>query len=252
MFRSFGDTLIHSSHIDKAVEIDMPLFELPSAPPDKDEKKIGQLIAENLVEDGSTLQIGIGKIPEAVLEALSNHKNLGIHTEMFSNGILPLYEKGCITNSEKRNHRGKIVSSFLIGDKNLYKFVDNNPLIELYGCDYTNSAKVISANPKVVAINSCIEVDLTGQICSDSIGTGFFSGFGGQVDFIRGASEGFDGKGKPIIAFNSATAKGGSKIVPILKPGAGVVTTRAHAHYVVTEYGIASLFGKNMSREHMN
>uniref|UniRef100_T1GJM8 Uncharacterized protein n=1 Tax=Megaselia scalaris TaxID=36166 RepID=T1GJM8_MEGSC len=246
MVRTFGDSLIHSSHFDYAVEIDEPLMELKSSDPSDDERKIGHLIAENLVEDGSTLQMGIGKIPDAVLEALGNHKNLGIHTEMFSNGILPLYEKGCVTNSEKRNHRGKIVSTFVMGDRNLYDFVDNNPMVELYGSDHTNNTKVISANPKVVAINSCIEIDLTGQICSESIGTGFFSGFGGQVDFMRGAAEGFDGKGKPIIAFTSTTAKGTSKIVPTLKPGAGIVTSRAHVHYVVTEYGIACLFGKNM------
>lgn len=246
MVRTFGDTLIHSSHFDYAVEIDEPLLELKSSEPSADERKIGELIAENLVEDGSTLQMGIGKIPDAVLDALGHHKNLGIHTEMFSNGLLPLFEKGCVTNSEKRNHRGKIISAFVMGDRKLYDFVNNNPIVELYGSDHTNNTHVISMNPKVVAINSCIEMDLTGQICSESIGTGFFSGFGGQVDFMRGAAEGFDGKGKPILAFTSTTAKGHSKIVPILKQGAGVVTSRAHVHYVVTEYGIAYLFGKNM------
>lgn len=246
MFRSFGDSTIHSSHFDCAIEIDKPLIEVESSELDQNERQVGKLIAENLIDDGSTLQIGFGKIPDAILENLANHKDLGIHTEMLPNGILNLFEKGCITNSKKRNHRGKCVASFVLGNKRLYDYINNNPIFELYRCDYTNNSKVISANPKVVAINACLEIDLTGQVCSDSVGTEFFSGFGGQVDFLRGAAEGFDGKGKPIIVLTSTTRSGLSKIVPILKPGAGVVTTRAHVHYVVTEYGIASLFGKNM------
>lgn len=246
MFRSFGDSIIHSSHFDYAIEIDKPLIEVDSPRLDQNERLVGKLVSENLVDDGSTLQIGYGKIPDAILENLTNHKDLGIHTEMLPSGILNLFEKGCITNSKKRNHRGKCVASFILGNKELYDFVDNNPVFELYSCDYTNSSRVISANPKVVAINACLEIDLTGQVCSDSLGTEFYSGFGGQVDFLRGAAEGFDGKGKPIIVLTSTTSRGLSKIVPTLRPGAGVVTSRAHVHYVVTEYGIASLFGKNM------
>lgn len=246
MIRTFGDSIIHSSHFDYAVEIDMPLIEVASSNLDENERKIGKLISENLVDDGSTLQIGFGTIPDAILENLTNHKNLGIHTEMLPSGIVNLFKKGCITNSKKRNHKGKSVASFILGNKALYNFVNNHPLFELYSCDYTNSSKVISANPKVVAINACLEIDITGQVCSDSLGTEFYSGFGGQVDFLRGAAEGFDGKGKPIIVLTSTTSKGLSKIVPTLRPGAGVVTSRAHVHYVATEYGIASLFGKNM------
>uniref|UniRef100_T1GH60 Uncharacterized protein n=1 Tax=Megaselia scalaris TaxID=36166 RepID=T1GH60_MEGSC len=234
MPRTFGDSIIHSSHFDYAIEIDSPMPSHGGKPPNEIETKIGQLIAENLIEDGATLQMGIGNIPDAVLTALHDHKNLGIHSEMFANGVVDLVEKGCVTNSEKTFHKGRIVGSFFIGDQKLYDFVNNNPFIEML------------ENPKTTAINSCIEVDLTGQVNSDSIGTTFFSGFGGQVDFIRGAAECFDGKGKPIIAMPSVTAKGVSKITPILKPGAGVVTTRAHVHYVVTEQGIAFLFGKNM------
>lgn len=244
MPRTFGDAIIHSSHFDFAIEIDTPLPLHPSAPPTPVETKIGKLIAENLVEDGATLQMGIGSIPDAVLLALHNHKDLGIHSEMFANGVVELVAKGCVTNAKKSMHRGRIVGSFLIGDQCLYNFVNNNPFIEMMRVDYVNNTHIISQQTKMTAINSCIEIDLTGQICSDSIGTRFFSGFGGQVDFIRGASEGLDGKGKPIIAMPSTTNKGESKIVPLLKPGAGVVTTRAHVNYVVTEYGIAELFGK--------
>lgn len=245
MPRTFGDGVIHSSHFDYAVNVDDPLPEHGGKPPTEVETKIGTLIAENLVEDGATLQMGIGNIPDAVLSALTNHKDLGIHTEMFSAGVIDLMNAGCITNNKKTIHRGKIVSSFLIGTKKLYDFVNNNPLVEMLEVDYVNSTRIIQQQPKMTAINSCIEVDLTGQVVSDSIGTRMYSGFGGQVDFIRGAAEGLDGKGKPIIAFPSS-AKGVSKIAPIIKPGAGVVTSRGHVHYVVTEYGIASLFGKTL------
>lgn len=190
--------------------------------------------------------MGIGNIPDAVLAKLHNHKDLGIHSEMFASGVVDLVKKGCVTNNKKIIHRGRIVGSFLVGSKQLYDFVDDNPFIEMLEINYVNDTKVICRNPKMTAINSCIEVDLTGQVSSDSIGTRMYSGFGGQVDFIRGAAEGYDGKGKPIIALVSATNKGESKIVPILKPGAGVVTSRAHVHYVVTENGIASLFGKTL------
>jgi len=205
--------------------------------------RIGAHCAE-LIEDGATLQAGIGSIPDAVLASLTNHKELGIHTEMFSDGILQLVEKGVITNQHKKKYRGRIATGFLLGSRKLYDFVDDNPSVVMLNIDYVNDASIIKTNPKMTAINSAIEVDITGQVCSDSIGTYHYSGVGGQMDFMRGAalSEG----GKPIIALPSTTAKGISRIVPMLKPGAGVVTTRAHAHYIVTEYGVANLYGKNM------
>lgn len=244
--RTFGDGIIHISHIDYAVKVDTPLPVHGDKPPSAEETKIGKNIAENLVEDGATLQMGIGSIPDAVLSALKDHKDLGIHSEMFAGGVIDLVNRGCITNNRKKFHQGRIVGSFLIGTQALYDFVDNNPFIEMLVVDYVNNTGVIARNPKMTAINSCIEVDLTGQVVSDSIGPRMYSGFGGQVDFIRGAAEGFDGKGKPIIALPSSTKRGESKIVPTIKEGAGVVTTRAHVHYVVTEYGIASLFGKSL------
>lgn len=246
MPRTFGDGIIHVSHFDYAIKHDEPLPDHAPGPLGEEDCKIAKLIAENLVEDGATLQMGIGGLPDAVLNALTNHKNLGIHSEMFAGGVIDLVNKGAITNNNKTIHQGKIIGSFLIGPQKLYDFVDNNPFVEMLRVDYVNNVGVISQNPKMTAINSAIEVDLTGQVCSDSIGTRMYSGFGGQVDFIRGAAEGFDGKGKPIIGINSATKKGVSKIVPTLKPGAGVVTTRAHVHYVVTEYGIAELFGRSI------
>ncbi|XP_017469308.1 PREDICTED: 4-hydroxybutyrate coenzyme A transferase [Rhagoletis zephyria] len=246
MPRTFGDACIHSSHFDFAVEVDSPLPQHGGKPPSEIENKIGKLIADNLICNGATLQMGIGNIPDAVLNACHNHKDLGIHSEMFANGVVDLVKKGCVNNSKKKMHQGRIVGSFLIGNQALYDFVNDNPFIEMYAIDYVNNTSIIKQQPCMTAINSAIEVDLTGQVCADSIGTRFFSGFGGQVDFIRGAAEGLDGKGVPIIALPSVTNKGQSKIVPILQPGAGVVTSRAHVHYVVTEYGIASLFGKNM------
>ncbi|XP_023011497.2 succinyl-CoA:acetate/propanoyl-CoA:succinate CoA transferase [Leptinotarsa decemlineata] len=246
MPRTFGDGIIHISHIDYAVKTDTPLPIHGGKPPTDVECKIGKNIAENLVDDGATLQLGIGSIPDAVLAALTNHKDLGIHSEMFAGGVIDLVNRGCITNNRKTIHKGRMVGSFLIGTQELYDFVDNNPFVEMLVVDYVNNTGIIARQPQMTAINSCIEVDITGQISSDSIGTRMYSGFGGQVDFIRGAAEGLDGKGKPIIALPSSTNKGESKITPILKPGAGVVTTRAHAHYVVTEYGIAYLFGKSL------
>jgi len=249
MPRTFGDALIHSSHFDFAVkhDVDLPTGHHSGKPPSEAETKIGQIIGDNLVEDGATLQMGIGSIPDAVLAALKNHKDLGIHSEMFAGGVIDLVKKGAITNNKKTLNTGKIISSFLIGPKELYDFVDNNPFLEMKVVDYTNNRSIIAAHPKMTAINSCIEVDLTGQVVSDSIGTRMFSGFGGQLDFIRGAAEGFDGKGKPIIAMQSINPKTKeSKIVPTIKTGAGVVTTRAHVHYVVTEHGIAYLFGKSL------
>ncbi|KAF6209741.1 hypothetical protein GE061_015490 [Apolygus lucorum] len=247
MPRTFGDGIVHVSHFDYAVEVDVPLPTHGGAPPSPEETQIGKLIGQNLVVDGATLQLGIGSIPDAVLGQLGNYKDLGVHTEMFAEGVINLVEKGVITNNHKPIHRGKIVSSFLIGTQRTYDFINDNPMVLMKEVDYTNNTGIIKQHPKMTAVNSCIEVDITGQVCSDSIGTRMFSGFGGQVDFIRGAAEGIDGKGKPIIALQSINQKTkDSKIVPVLKPGAGVVTSRAHVHYVVTEHGIASLFGKTL------
>ena len=244
MPRVFGDGIIHVDAFDSLVEGEQ---ELPEVVSNKELSEITMRIGAHcaeLVEDGSTVQTGIGSIPDAVLASLTNHKELGLHTEMFSDGIIPLVEKGVITNQHKKKHRDKIVTSFLLGSRKLYDFVDDNPAVMALGIDYVNDTAVIRTNPKVTAINGAIEVDITGQVCSDSIGTYHFSGVGGQMDFIRGAALSEDGK--PIIALPSTTSKGLSRIVPLLKPGAGVVTTRAHAHYIVTEYGIAYLYGKNM------
>ncbi|MCP4439791.1 MAG: acetyl-CoA hydrolase/transferase family protein [Aureispira sp.] len=243
MPRTHGDGLIHSSKIDIMVDHDAPIPEIHDKPLDTTELKIGQHIA-NLIEDGSTLQMGIGAIPNAVLASLENHKDLGIHTEMFSDGLIPLVRKGVITGNNKTKHPGKIVSSFVMGSRKLYDFVDDNPFVLLREADYVNLTEVIRKNPKVVAINSAIEVDLTGQVCADSIGSKMYSGVGGQMDFIRGAS--LSKGGKPIIALASTTKHGHSRLVSALKLGAGVVTTRAHVHYVVTEYGVANLYGKNL------
>jgi acyl-CoA hydrolase len=243
MPRVLGDGLVHQSEFDSMVLVDEELPEVVSKEASEITNRIGAYCAE-LVDDGATIQTGIGSVPDAVLASLLNHKELGVHTEMFSDGIIPLIEKGVITNQHKKKHRGKVVSSFILGSRKLYDFVDDNPSISLLGIDYVNDTSIIRTNPKVIAINSAIEVDVTGQVCSDSIGTYHYSGVGGQMDFMRGAalSEG----GKPIIALPSTTSKFKSRIVPLLKPGAGVVTTRAHAHYIVTEYGIANLYGKNM------
>jgi acyl-CoA hydrolase len=250
MPRTLGDGLIHKSSIHIMVEVNEPLPEISYANKiDAASLKIGKNSAE-LIEDGSTLQMGIGAIPDAVLSCLGTHKDLGIHTEMFSDGIIPLVENGVITNKYKAKHRGKIVTSFAIGTKKLYNFIDDNPLVSFLDIDYVNDTNVIRANPKVCAINSAIEIDVTGQVCSDSIGTYQYSGVGGQMDFIRGAA--LSVGGKPIIALKSTTKEGYSKIVPFLKEGAGVVTTRAHVHYVVTEYGVAYLFGKNLRQRAMS
>jgi acyl-CoA hydrolase len=244
MPRTHGDGIIHVNDINSFVQVNEALPEVRySIKLDQISTVIGKYCAE-LIEDGSTLQMGIGTIPDAVLSFLTNHKDLGIHTEMFSDGVIPLVDRGVITNKFKKKHRGKIVTGFAVGTRKLYDFIDDNPQVVFLDIDYVNDTKIIRANPKVVAINSAIEIDLTGQVCSDSIGIYQYSGVGGQIDFMRGAalSEG----GKPIIALASTTKNGLSKIVPFLKEGAGVVTTRAHVHYVVTEYGIAYLFGKNM------
>lgn len=241
--RTLGDSQIHINKINYCVPYDEPLQEVIWGEPTKEQLQIGNNVA-SLVEDRATLQMGIGSIPNAVLTALEHHKDLGIHTEMFSDGIIPLVEKGVITGKYKIRNKGKIISTFLCGTRKLYDFVDDNPLVTMMRVDYVNDTTIIRQNPKVTAINSAIEIDITGQICADSIGDYMYSGVGGQIDFIRGAalSEG----GKPIIALNATTSTGLSKIVSHLKEGAGVVTTRAHVHYVVTEFGIAFLYGKNL------
>lgn len=243
MPRTHGDSMIHVSHIDFMVEFDEPLPELQTGELNEAEIAIGKNIAE-LVEDGATLQMGIGAIPNAALAALGNHKNLGVHSEMFSDGIIPLVEKGVINGMNKVKYPGTIVGSFLVGSKKLYDFIDDNPLVKMLDSSYVNNTDVIRKNPKVTAINSAIEIDLTGQVCADSIGSKIYSGVGGQMDFMRGAS--LSEGGKPIIALSSTTKSGKSKIVPTLQEGAGVVTTRAHMHYVVTEYGVANLYGKTI------
>jgi 4-hydroxybutyrate CoA-transferase len=243
MPRTGGDGNIHISRFAALVSVADPLPEHETAPPGEIERKIGLKVAE-LIEDGATLQMGIGAIPNAVLAALTSHKRLGIHTEMFSDGVIPLVESGVVTCEEKTTHRGRIVASFVSGSRKLYDFVDDNPFVQLLDIAFVNDTSVIRRLPRMTAINSAIEIDLTGQICADSIGCRLFSGVGGQMDFVRGAS--LSEGGKPIFALPSATAKGVSRIVAMLKPGAGVVTTRAHVHYVVTEYGIADLYGKNM------
>jgi len=216
----------------------------PFAEADELNTKIAENVA-SLIEDGSTLQMGIGNIPNAVLKKLANHRRLGIHTEMFSDGIIDLIERGVITGEMKKRRKYKVVSSFMIGTKKLYQFVHDNPVIEMLDIGYVNEVHIIRQNPKMIAINSAIEIDLSGQVCADSIGSKLYSGVGGQMDFMRGAS--LSEGGKPIIALPSVTAKGESKIVPFLKSGAGVVTTRAHVHYIVTEYGVAYLYGKNLT-----
>ncbi|KAK0412669.1 hypothetical protein QR680_006344 [Steinernema hermaphroditum] len=247
MPRTFGDSIIHSSNIDVMVRDDsFALPELPVRSPGEQEAKIGKLIAENLVDDGATLQMGIGGIPDAVLPALKNHRDLGIHTEMFSDGALDLIARGVVNNKLKKIIPGKILTTFVYGTRKLYDFLDDNPMVEFGDVQWVNDPSIIRQNPKVTAINSCVEIDLTGQVVSDSVGKKFLSGFGGQVDYIRGAALSNDGLGRPIIAMPSTTNKGETKIVPFLSEGGGVVTTRAHVHYVVTDFGIAQLWGKNM------
>ncbi len=243
MPRTHGEGLIHVSEIDALVKVNEPLPEHQPPVLGPNEIAIGQHVA-NLVEDGATLQLGIGAIPDATLAALKNHKRLGLHTEMFSDGVLDLIENGVITNEMKKVVPGRIVAGFVNGTRRLFDFVDDNPLVTMLDMSFVNDTSVIRQNPKVTAINSAIEVDFTGQVAADSIGEKHFSGIGGQMDFMRGAalSEG----GKPIIALPSVTKRGESRIVPFLKQGAGVVTTRAHVHYVVTEQGVAHVYGKNL------
>lgn len=246
MPRTFGDGIIHMSHFDALVHGNHPLPEIHVRPSTDEDKKIGKIIADNLVDNGATLQMGIGSIPDAVLSQLTGHRDLGVHTEMFSDGVIDLVDSGVITNAQKTVQTGKIVGSFALGTKKLYDFMNNNPFIVMCDIGFVNNVSVIATNPKVTGINSCLEVDLTGQVCADSIGTRIYSGVGGQIDFMRGAALSHDGLGKPILAMPSSTKNGESKIVPVLKEGAGVVTTRAHVHYIVTEYGYAFLFGKTL------
>ena len=244
MPRTHGDGIIHLREIHALVEAHDPLPEMDySAKLGDAERAIGRHVS-SLIEDGSTLQMGIGAVPDAVLQQLHNHRDLGVHTEMFSEGLIDLMEKGIINNRFKKKHRRKVVSSFAIGRKRLYSYIDDNPEFAFLEVDYVNNPYVIAKNPRVVGINSAIEIDITGQVCADSIGTYQYSGVGGQLDFMRGAS--LSEGGKPIIAMPASTGKGLSRIVPFVKPGAGIVTTRAHVHYVVTEHGIAYLFGKNL------
>lgn len=243
--RTLGHHHLHVSQVSALVQCDEPL------PTHKNEKtkdadvmdKIGRNVA-SLVEDGATLQMGIGGIPDATLKHLKSFKNLGIHTEMFSDGVLELLQSGIINNSRKVIHPHKTLASFCVGSEKLMAFVDDNPSLTFQPSSFVNNPSYIALNPQVTAINSCIEIDLTGQICSDSIGQRIFSGIGGQMDFERGAA--LSQGGKPIIALPSVTSTGESRIVPMLKPGAGVVTSRGHAHYIITEYGIAYLFGKSL------
>ena len=243
MPRTHGAGIIHISEIDVFVECDEPLPAHNMPEPSLIENKIGDYVA-SLIEDRSTLQMGIGTIPNAVLTRLTNHKDLGLHTEMFSDGVIDLILKDVINGNYKGVNRGRALATFLMGSKRLYDYVDDNPFIEMRASDYVNDISVIKQNPKMVAINSAIEVDVTGQVCADSIGSKMYSGVGGQMDFIRGAS--LSEGGKAIIALPSETKNGISRIVPTLKPGAGVVTTRAHVHYIITEYGIANLYGKTI------
>ena len=242
--RTHGDGLVHSSRFSAMVYCEDALHEANFGEKvGANEKKIGEYVAE-MIDDKCTLQMGIGAIPDAVLRCLLNHKNLGVHTEMCSDGIIELIERDVINNKFKKIHPNKSVSSFALGSTKLYQYINDNPAFAFLDIDYVNDPHVIRRNDKMISINSAIEIDITGQACADSIGTYQFSGVGGQMDFMRGAALSIGGK--PIIAIPSRTAKGVPRIVPTLKPGAGVVTTRAHMHYVVTEYGVAYLFGKNL------
>lgn len=246
MPRTHGDSFLHASRIHAMVWDESELPEVDYSAKTTDAiRQIGKNVAA-LVEDGATLQMGIGSIPDQVLHNLTGHKDLGIHTEMLSDGIIPLLESGVINNSRKKINNGRSVTGFMVGTRKLYDFVHDNPQMRVMDISYVNDTSIIRRNPKVTAINSAIEIDLTGQVCADSIGTFQYSGIGGQMDFIRGAS--LSEGGKPIIALPSVTSKGASRIVPFLKDGAGVVTTRGHVHWVVTEYGRVNLFGRNLKQ----
>ncbi|GAB4018270.1 acetyl-CoA hydrolase/transferase C-terminal domain-containing protein [Spirosoma migulaei] len=241
--RTHGDGLIPVSMLHAAIEVDEPIYEVRPGEISALDRKIGQNVA-SLVDDGATLQLGIGGIPNATLAELIHHRGLGIHTEMFSDGVIDLVERGVITGENKVILPYRIVSCFVMGTKRVYDFIDDNPGVAMKQVSFTNDTSIIRRNPKVTAINSAIEIDLTGQVCADTIGTYQYSGVGGQMDFVRGAS--LSEGGKPIFALASTTTKGQSKIVPFLKEGAGVTTTRAHVHYIVTEFGVANLYGQNL------
>ena len=248
MPRTLGDSFIHVSRITHLVPVSYPLLELHQGHGTEPERRIAQFCAD-LIEDGSTLQMGIGGIPDAVLGCLGGKKDLGIHSEMFSDGVIALVERGIINGARKTLHPGKITAGFLMGTRRLYDFVHDNPMVELHPTEYINDPFRIAQNDRMVALNSALEVDLTGQVCADSIGTRMYSGVGGQIDFIYGSSR--SRGGKPIIALPSTAEVDGrplSRIVPTLKPGAGVVTTRSHVHYVVTEHGVADLYGKSLAQ----
>jgi acyl-CoA hydrolase len=245
MPRTFGDGIIHVSEIDYLVAVNEPIYAHDVAPFSSEEEKIGTYVA-SLIENKSTLQMGIGSIPNAALSKLNHHRDLGLHTEMFSDGVIDLIENDVINCNYKGTLRGRALATFLIGSKRLYDFVNDNPFIEMKESSMVNDTARIRKNPKMVSINSAIEVDVTGQVCADSIGSTMYSGVGGQMDFIRGAS--LSDGGKAIIALPSITKRGESRIVPYLKQGAGVVTTRAHVHYIITENGIADLYGKTLKQ----
>lgn len=246
MPRTLGDSFIHVSQIDFFVEVNYPIPEIHPQPASEIQDRIANLVAE-LVPDKATLQTGIGGIPDAVLRHLTNHKDLGIHTELFSNGVMEMIESGVVTNAAKSLHCGKVIAGFALGTRALYDYIDDNPVFELHPTEYVNDPFVIAQNDRMISINSALEVDLTGQVCADSIGYEFYSGVGGQVDFVRGASR--SREGKAIIALPS-TAKNDtiSRIVPTLQQGAGVTTTRNDVHYIVTEYGIADLYGRSIAQ----
>ena len=245
MPRTLGDSFIHVNKIDYFVEVDYPLPEIPPQPPSPLQDQIAGHIAE-LIPNGATLQMGIGGIPDAVLRRLTDHQNLGIHTELFSDGVMDMIERGVITNAMKSIHPGKVVSGFVLGTEKLYKYIHDNPIFEMHPTEYVNDPFVIAQNDRMISINSAIEVDITGQVCADSIGPRLYSGVGGQLDFVRGAAR--SKEGKTFIALPS-TARGGSltRIVPQLKQGAGVVTTRNDVHYIGTEFGVVDLWGRSIS-----
>lgn len=244
MPRTFGDGQVHMSQIDVVLHADDPIPEMGIRVPSEQERDIGRIISEELVRDGATLQMGIGAIPDAVLSQLGDHRDLGVHSEMFSDGIIDLVQNGVITNARKHLNVGQLIGGFCVGSRRLYDFLDDNTLVRMRDIAYVNDTTIIRQQPNMTAINSAVEVDLTGQVVSDSIGERIFSGVGGQLDFIRGAS--LCPTGVPIIALPSVTRKGETRIVPNIKPGGGVVTTRAHVHNIVTEFGTVDLFGKSL------
>jgi 4-hydroxybutyrate CoA-transferase len=246
MPRTHGDSFIHVNAIDYMIEVDYPLPEVPSSPASPIQEQIAKHIAE-LIPDGATMQMGIGGIPDSVLRELANHKDLGIHTELFADGVIELIESGVITCARKTLHTGKVIAGFVLGTRRLHQYIHDNPFFEFHPTEYINDAFVIAQNDRMISINSALEVDLTGQVCADSIGPAFYSGVGGQLDFVRGAAR--SKGGKTIIALPATAKKGAlSRIVPQLKPGAGVTTTRNDVHFIATEFGIADLWGRTIAQ----